>query len=140
MARSDSISSISSAEQNNIIFEALPGFNLINDAVSYLKGEFNNSGERGCTTSKAVAYLGFRLVSYSLLPLALNTLSAVISGFLCLITLPTRCCCEEVNDWCWTHFQGSLSWTAQGLFDLSCDFRQITGPCFFPPDSLYLSI
>ena len=46
MARSDSISSVSSEEQNNIIYEALPVLNWINNAVSYLKGEINNSGER----------------------------------------------------------------------------------------------
>ena len=120
-------------------FEALPGIHLINRAVNALKEPINN-GERGCSCSKAGAYLGFRLITYSGLPLVLNLISTLVSALLCLVTLPIALCDDTALRWSWTHLQGSLGYTTQSLYDLTCDFRQLTGKCCCDPESTYLMV
>ena|ERR1700722_12894241 len=117
---------------------ALPGFHLINRAVNFFKEAINDG--QGLSWKKAGAYLGFRLITYSGLPLIVNFISAIVSGLLALFTLPTRCCNESINQWCWERFKGSLSHTVQSLFDLTCDFRMLTGICCCAPDSAYLRV
>jgi hypothetical protein len=118
---------------------ALPGLNLINQAVLYLKEQINN-GERGCSCAKTGAYLAFRVISYSFIPLALNIVSIIICAILCLLTLPLACCNPAPLNWSWHHLKGSATYTLMSLFDLTCDFRQLTGRCCCDPDGTYLRI
>ena len=122
-----------------INYQAFPVFQLVNDGIAWLK-EGMNDGERGYSFSKVGSYLGFRLVSYSLIPLASNMISTLFCALLSLVTLPTRSCCDA-NQWCWIHLQGSVYHTGQSLWDLTCDVRQVAGLLgFCEPDSPYLVI
>jgi hypothetical protein len=120
-------------------FHALPLFHSINDAIIALKRGVLN-GERGCSVGKCGAYLGYRVITYLCLPIILNLLSTLISLVLTIITLPTRCCTDKINRWCWTRFQGSFGFTLQSLYDFTADVRQLTGRCCCAPDSSYLAI
>lgn len=122
-------------------FEALPGVHHLNQAIASLKESINN-GERGCSVKKAGAYLAYRLISYSCLPLALNLVSAIVCGVLALISLPLRYCegSISINRWLWTRFQGSLRYTALSLFDLTCDLRQLGRLGCCPPESTFVAI
>lgn len=120
-------------------YQALPGFQYVNDGIGWLKDAIYDGQE--CSCSSAMAYLGFRVVSYTFIPLITNVLSLVLSILLTLATLPLRCCCEEINDWCWERLQGSGYHTAQSLWDLTCDIRQVTGFLFCcDADGAYRSI
>lgn len=121
--------------RSNDNFEALPGLHLINVLTNGLKTTINN-GERGCSCSKASAYLGFRIISYTLIPLALNIVSTLVSAVLCLISLPTLLCNDDFFRWSWSHLQGSLGYTLQSLFDLTCDVRQVMGACCCSEDAV----
>lgn len=119
-------------------FEALPGLHLVNEAVDALKSTIDN-GEREITAKKAGAYLGYRLLSYSFIPALVNLISVVVSGILCLFTLPARCCGkEEINRYFWTRLQGSLGYLSQNIvMDLTCDFRQLGRLCSCTSPAVY---
>lgn len=120
-------------------YQALPGFQYVNDGIAWLKESINDGAE--CSCSKAMAYLGFRVISYSFVPLITNVLSVILSAILSIATLPLRCCCPEANDWCCDRFIGSVYHTGQSLWDLTCDVRQVTGFLFCcEASNAYLSI
>jgi hypothetical protein len=121
------------------VWEALPGIQLVNRGVERLK-ENIKGGERGYSCKKVCSYIGFRVVSYALIPTALNLVSSLVCGLLTLLTLPTRCCGKKLNQWCWKHLQGSVRYLGQSLYDITCDVRQLTGKCCCRPESLYLKI
>ncbi|MFC2049249.1 hypothetical protein ACFLR2_01065 [Chlamydiota bacterium] len=125
--------------QADIPIEALPGANLINRLVTTLK-EGVNDGQSGCSCKSACAYLGFRLISYSGLPLALNVLSVVVSALFCLISLPLLCCSKAPLRWSSERLKDSLVLTVTSLFDLTCDLRMVTGSCCCDEGSLYLQV
>ncbi|MCC5832047.1 MAG: hypothetical protein JJU12_03275 [Chlamydiales bacterium] len=116
---------------------ALPGFDLVNQATENLKSVINN-GERAITAKKACAYLGYRLFSYSFIPALANLISVVVSGILCLATLPLRCCSKSINQYFFKCCMGSLGYLSVNiLMDLTCDFRQLGRLCSCTSPTFY---
>ncbi len=122
--------------KNNVNFgtksyetRALPGFDLINTGVKGIK-EYINNGE-GASLGKVGAYLGYRLLSYSGLPIALNLISTILSLALAILTLPLRCCegGKKANSWLWSRCGNSLNLTLNSLYDLTTDVRMLFGGC-----------
>jgi hypothetical protein len=130
--------SVSSAEILPIRYGALPGLNVLNNIVDTLKETLRKQKTgRHVTTG---AYLGFRIITYSCLPLIFNLISLLVSALLTLIALPIALCDNRLLNWSWNYLKGSAQCTMGSLWDLTYDLRQLTGRCCCDPESLYLSI
>lgn len=115
--------------------EALPLLHLPNRAINKLKDAIQD-GREGCSLRKAAAYLGYRIISYSLIPMVSNLISLVLATILTVITLPTRCCGKALNRWCFIRMQGSFVYLIQSGIDFTSDLRRITS-CCCSPDSAW---
>jgi|GEM_PF-5808476 len=131
--------SIEAPSDSPKVYEALPGFHWINRVIEGVKTPLYE-GENGFTCSKAGAYLAFRIISYSCIPLALNLISLILSVVLVILSIPLAICSTSPLLWCWEHMDGSLNHTIASLYDLTCDLRQITGRACCDPESTYLLI
>lgn len=108
---------------------AFPGLHLINRGVGGLKGAMQD-GQRGITVKKTGAYLGYRLISYSCIPLLANAISLIVSGIFFLLSLPTRLCCKgDLNRYFEARLRGSWHYLGESVRDLAYDACLLINCC-----------
>ena len=126
--------------EDSLELKALPGFHYINKSVMSLESEIQD-GQNKISCRKASYYLAYRIVTYTGVPLVANLTSLALSLALAILTLPTRCCNNELNlrSLVWLH--GSCAFTLQSLWDVTADIRHLSRKCFTTsPLSLYSAI